>query len=110
MPRARQSPGPDLQGEPRADRAIGRGGRGQTQAFAAALRRSFHHAAMNTSRTVSRRRALRLWLAGQATILVGAAAMSWTHSFIPMALAGSAALMLTLPLVKALATGRRIRG
>ncbi len=65
---------------------------------------------MKTSRTASRRRPLRLWLAGQATILVGAAAMTMTHSFIPMALAGSAALMLTVPLVKALATGRRIRG
>ena len=65
---------------------------------------------MNNHRTPSRRRPLRLWLAGQATILAGAAAMSWTHSFVPMALAGSAALMLTVPLVKALATGRRIRG
>ena len=55
------------------------------------------------------RRPLRLWLAGQAVILVGAAAMTWTHSFIPMALAGSAALMLTVPLVKALASGRRVR-
>ena len=64
---------------------------------------------MNNSRNDSRRRPLRLWLAGQATTLVGAAAMSWTHSFIPMALAGSAALMMTVPLVKALATGRRIR-
>jgi len=64
---------------------------------------------MNTPRPSSRR-PLRLWLAGQATILAGAALMSWTHSFIPMALAGSAALMLTMPLVKALATGRRIRG
>ena len=109
MPRARQSPGPDLRGEPRPDRAIGPGWTGQTEAFAAAVRRSFHHAAMNTPRTVSRR-PLRLWLAGQATILVGAAAMTWTHSFIPMALAGSAALMLTVPLVKAIATGRRIRG
>ncbi|HEY9026834.1 MAG TPA: hypothetical protein VIP05_21250 [Burkholderiaceae bacterium] len=52
---------------------------------------------------------LGLWLAGQATILVGAAVMEWTHSFVPMALAGSAALMLTVPLVKAIATGRRIR-
>ena len=60
--------------------------------------------------TSSRGRPLRLWLAGQATILAGAAAMAWTHSFIPMALAGSAALMLTMPLVKALATGRRTRG
>jgi hypothetical protein len=56
------------------------------------------------------RRPLRLWLAGQATILVGAAATTWTHSFVPMALAGSAALMMTVPLVKALVTGRRIRG
>jgi hypothetical protein len=64
---------------------------------------------MKTPRIESRRRPLRLWLGGQATILVGAAAMAWTHSFIPMALAGSAALMMTVPLVKALATGRRIR-
>jgi len=52
---------------------------------------------------------LGLWLAGQATILVGAAGMAWTHSFVPMALAGSAALMLTVPLVKAIAMGRRRR-
>jgi hypothetical protein len=64
---------------------------------------------MKTARTVSLRRPLRLWLAGQATILVGAATMAWTHSYVPMALAGSAALMLTVPLVKALATGRRTR-
>ena len=64
---------------------------------------------MKTARPESRRRPLRLWLAGQATILVGAAAMTWTHSFIPMALAGSAALMMTVPLVKASAAGRRIR-
>jgi len=61
----------------------------------------------NTSRSASRARPLRLWLGGQAIIVVGAAAMSWTHSFVPMALAGSAALMMTVPLVKALATGRR---
>ncbi|MEO5687146.1 MAG: hypothetical protein ABIR54_07265 [Burkholderiaceae bacterium] len=65
---------------------------------------------MKIDRTVSLRRPLRLWLAGQAAILVGAAMMAWTHSTIPMALAGSAALMMTMPLVKALATGRRIRG
>ncbi len=64
---------------------------------------------MKTSRT-DLRRPLRLWLAGQATILVGAAAMSWTHSFVPMALAGSAALMMTVPLVRAIASGRRVRG
>jgi hypothetical protein len=55
-------------------------------------------------------RPLRLWLAGLATSLAGAATMTWTHSFVPMALAGSAALMMTVPLVKALAGGRRIRG
>jgi hypothetical protein len=65
--------------------------------------------AMTINRSSSRHRPLRLWLAGLATILVGAAAMAWTHSFVPMALAGSAGLMLTVPLVKALATGRRIR-
>ena len=27
---------------------------------------------------------LGLWVAGQATILAGAAAMAWTHSFVPM--------------------------
>ena len=59
---------------------------------------------MKASRPANRRRALRLWLAGQATIVVGAAAMSWTHSFVPMALAGSAALMLTVPLVRAIAS------
>ncbi len=64
---------------------------------------------MHDNRTPSRVRPLRLWLAGQAMILAGAAAMAWTHSFIPMALAGSAALMMTVPLVKALAAGRRIR-
>ena len=57
----------------------------------------------------SRSRPLCLWLAGQATILAGAAAMVWTGSFIPMALAGSAALMMTVPLVKAIATGKRSR-
>lgn len=65
---------------------------------------------MKNTRSLSLRRPLRLWLAGQATILAGAAAMAWTHSFIPMALAGSAALMMTVPLVKALAGGRRHRG
>jgi hypothetical protein len=65
---------------------------------------------MKNTRSLSLRRPLRLWLAGQATILAGAAAMAWTHSFIPMALAGSAALMMTVPLVKALAGGRRLRG
>jgi len=47
-----------------------------------------------------------LWLAGLATILAGAAAMAWTRSFVPMALAGSAGLMMTVPLVKSIAAGR----
>ena len=62
------------------------------------------------SKPDSRRHPLRLWLAGQATILVGAGAMAWTHSFVPMALAGSAALMLTVPLVRAIARGGRRSG
>jgi hypothetical protein len=62
------------------------------------------------SRISSRRHATRLYLAGQAVIVAGAAAMSWTHSFIPMALAGSAGLMLTMPLVRDIATKRRIKG
>jgi hypothetical protein len=64
---------------------------------------------MNHRRSESRRRAWRLWFAGQATTLAGAAAMSWTHSFVPMALAGSAALMMTMPLVRDIATGGRAR-
>jgi hypothetical protein len=64
---------------------------------------------MNSPRPRSYRQPLRLWLGGQATIIAGACAMAWTHSFIPMALAGSAALMMTVPLVKSLATGRRVR-
>jgi hypothetical protein len=35
--------------------------------------------------------------------------MAWLQSFIPMALAGSAALMMTVPLVKAIARGGRGR-
>ncbi len=62
---------------------------------------------MKTPRSATRRRALRLWFAGQATILAGAAAMSWTHSFVPMALAGSAALLMTVPLVRAIAAKSR---
>ena len=64
---------------------------------------------MTLRRSESRRRALRLWFAGQASVLVGAGAMSWTHSFVPMALAGSAALMLTVPLVRDIATAGRVR-
>jgi len=48
-------------------------------------------------------------MAGQATIVVGAGAMTWLHSYAPMALAASAALMLTVPLVRDLATRRRVK-
>lgn len=64
---------------------------------------------MNPTRSASRRRALRLYAAGQATIVVGAAAMTWTHSYAPMALAASAALMLTVPLVRDIAARRRAK-
>ena len=64
---------------------------------------------MTSTRTASRRRALRLYFAGQATIVVGAAAMTWMHSFAPMALAASAGLMLTVPLVRDIATRRRAK-
>jgi streptomycin 6-kinase len=64
---------------------------------------------MKSTRTGSRRRALRMYLAGQAASVAGAAAMSWMHSYVPMALAGSAALMLTVPLVRDIVAKRRVR-
>ena len=60
--------------------------------------------------SASRRRALRLYALGQGLVLAGAATMSWTQSTVPMALAGAAALMLTVPIVRDLAQGRRTRG
>jgi hypothetical protein len=51
--------------------------------------------------------ALRGYIVGQALILLGAAAMVVMESYIPMALAGSAALMLTYPLVRQIATRKR---
>jgi hypothetical protein len=65
--------------------------------------------AMNPNRTASRRRALRLYFAGQGMIVLGAAAMAWMHSFAPMALAASAGLMLTVPLVRDIASRRRVK-
>ncbi len=64
---------------------------------------------MTTNRTASRRRAMRLYIAGQGTIVLGAAAMTWMHSFAPMALAASAGLMLTAPLVRDIASRRRVK-
>lgn len=45
-------------------------------------------------------RPLKLYAAGQATLLVGVWAMTATGSMMPMALAASACLMLTVPLVR----------
>jgi hypothetical protein len=44
-------------------------------------------------------RPLKLYALGQGTLLVGAWAMHVTGSMLPMALAASACLMLTLPVV-----------
>jgi hypothetical protein len=82
-------------------------------AKAALIRRSRGRAARETggmkasSSSAARRRALRLYALGQALILAGAAGMAAWHSFVPMALAGSAALMLTVPIVKVLVARRR---
>ena len=64
---------------------------------------------MTPTQAASRRRALRLYFAGQGTIVLGAAAMAWTPSFAPMALAASAGLMLTMPLVRDIASRRRVK-
>ncbi|HEY2559182.1 MAG TPA: hypothetical protein VGI48_05665 [Caldimonas sp.] len=45
-------------------------------------------------------RPLKLYAVGQAIVLAGAWAMSETGSMLPMALAASACLMLTVPLVR----------
>jgi hypothetical protein len=45
-------------------------------------------------------RPLKLYATGHAVLLVGAWAMSATGSMLPMALAASACLMLTVPLVR----------
>jgi hypothetical protein len=45
-------------------------------------------------------RPLKLYAAGHAALLLGAWAMSATGSMLPMALAASACLMLTVPLVR----------
>jgi hypothetical protein len=64
---------------------------------------------MKITLSPSRRRALRLYATGQALVLAGAAAMSAWQSFVPIALAGSAAVMLTLPLVHDIFAARRAR-
>jgi hypothetical protein len=64
---------------------------------------------MKPAKSPSRRRALRLYAAAQALVVVGAGAMSAWQSYLPMALAGAAALMLTMPLVRDIAAARKAR-
>lgn len=53
------------------------------------------------------RRPLHGWLLGLALVVLGAGLMEWLDSWLPLALAGSAALMLTVPLVRQIAARRR---
>lgn len=53
------------------------------------------------------RRALRAYLFGLGLVAGGAALSEWSGSLLPLALAGSAALMLTAALVREIATARR---
>ena len=64
---------------------------------------------MKPASSPSRRRALRLYALGQGLVVAGAAGMVAWHSYLPIALAGSAALMLTLPLVRDIARAPRRR-
>ncbi len=57
-------------------------------------------------RSAAIRRPLALYAAGQASVLAGAWAMHETGSMLPMALAASACLMLTAPLVRHFLAGR----
>lgn len=50
---------------------------------------------------------LRGYLLGLALVVAGAAVMEWLDSWVPLALAGSAALMLTVPLVRQIAARKR---
>ena len=53
------------------------------------------------------RRALRAYLLGLGGVVVGAGLSDWSGSLLPLALAGSAALMLTVSLVRRIAAARR---
>ena len=53
------------------------------------------------------RRALRAYLLGLVGVAVGAGLSDWSGSLLPLALAGSAALMLTASLVRRIAGARR---
>lgn len=49
---------------------------------------------------------LRRYLLGLALVAAGAGATEWSGSWLPLALAGSASLMWTVPLVRQIATRR----
>ena len=53
------------------------------------------------------RRALRAYLLGLGGVAVGAGLSDWSGSLLPLALAGSPALMLTASLVRRIAGARR---
>ena len=61
------------------------------------------------SRPAALRRPLALYAGGQASVLAGAWCMQETGSMLPMALAASACLMLTAPLVRYVLARRRSR-
>jgi len=58
--------------------------------------------AMPFLRSLFRHPSMRLYLLGHVIILVGAWLMEATHSMLPMALAASASLMLSMPLLRRL--------
>jgi hypothetical protein len=58
---------------------------------------------MNSASPWHRQRPWRLYLLGHVMIVLGAALMDATGSMLPMALGASAALMLQMPLIKAMA-------
>ena len=57
---------------------------------------------MASFQSILRNPPMRLYLLGHGLILLGAWLMDLTHSMLPMALAASAALMLTMPLLRQL--------
>jgi hypothetical protein len=59
------------------------------------------------NRPTTDRRPLRRYLFGLGLVVLGAGLMEWFNSWLPLALAGSAALMLTVPLVQQIATRKR---
>ncbi|MBA2722656.1 MAG: hypothetical protein H0U56_07100 [Methylibium sp.] len=56
------------------------------------------------------RRPLQCYLLGLALVAVGAGVMEWLDSWLPLALAGSASLMLTVPLVRQIAARKASSG